>query len=122
MSEFHNTGTTQIPDNLQQRAVEAARLYLARQGYDMLDGTRHEEWPIVAEDERGVLVFVKVRAKMGVMPAEKRPSRKRAEAVAAEYVTDHLRIGEQTVRFDTVSLNVFPDGRALVRHHIGCLS
>ncbi len=114
--------------NLNEQAKKAAASYLRHRGYTVLE----EGWTcpageidIVAEDE-GTLVFANVKARRDAdkgFPAERNgaTSRTKREMVALAYLAGH-DFTDMPVRFDNVSLVTVGADRALLRHHIGCLS
>lgn len=59
----------------------------------------------------------------GGFPAERADAaeRTRREMIALAYLAEH-DMGEMTVRFDNIALVVANGNRAMVRHHIGCLT
>lgn len=114
--------------NLNERATRAASRYLGLRGYDILE----EGWasPAGTSDviatEGDTLVFVDVKARRDtdkgfperhVDAAE----RTRREMIALAYLAEH-DVTEMPVRFDNIALVVMGEDRALLRHHIGCLS
>ncbi len=101
--------------------VAAAKL-LERHGYEIVDRNwrcKAGEADIVAIDE-DALVFVEVKTRVGIesgMPDEAITPRKRDryERIAAWYLADH-DFSDMQVRFDTVSVLVIAEDRALVKH------
>lgn len=114
--------------NLNEKATRAASRYLEHRGYDILE----EGWasPAGTSDiiatEGDTLVFVDVRARRDTdagFPSEPPTAaeRTRREMIALAYLSEH-DMAEMAVRFDNIALMVVGDDRALLRHHIGCLS
>lgn len=115
-------------NDLNAKAKQAAESFLSRRGYDILDDGWEDPSGIVdiVAREGDVLVFAKVtvtRDSSRGFPRERSDEDCRAarEASALAYLTEH-DVTDMMVRFDTVSLVVLGGDRALVRHHINCLS
>lgn len=113
-------------ENLQERALKASEMFLARHGYEIVetgwtDGD--SSIAIVARDgESYVLVDVVARdANAEHFPALTEGRRSR-EAAAAAWLATHAPAEDATIRFDTVSLMVISESKAFLRHHINCLS
>lgn len=114
--------------NLNEKARKAASRYLEHRGYGILEmgwespaGTAD-----IIADEDGALVFVDVRARRDTdegFPPEfpTAAERTRREMVALAYLAEH-DVAEMAVRFDNIALMVVGESRALLRHHVGCLS
>ena len=112
---------------LENRAIKAASMFVARRGYEVLDeewGTPEQEIKIdlVARDENDIVfIDVKARAHGDSLPDED-IDRKRLESVAARWLASHPDQAEDvTIRFDAISLLVIGEDRALLRHHINVL-
>ena len=112
---------------LKNRAIQAANTFVTRRGYEVLDeewGTPEEETRIdlVAKDEDAI-VFINVRARAnGDSLPDENIDRKRMESNAARWLAEHPDAGSDvTIRFDTISMLVIGEDRALLRHHINCL-
>ena len=114
--------------NLNEKATRAASRSLEHRGYDILE----EGWasPAGTSDiiatEGDTLVFVDVRARRDTdvgFPSEPPTAaeRTRREMIALAYLSEH-DMTEMAVRFDNIALMAVGDDRALLRHHIGCLS
>lgn len=109
---------------LGRRGEQAALLFLERKGYYIHDCNwtcRAGEIDIVAEDE-DTLVFIEVKTRSNCdkgLPEEAvtREKRKRYEVLAAYYLKEHDFV-EKVVRFDVVSILVFAEDRAFLRHHV----
>lgn len=115
-------------NDLNAKAKQAAESFLSRRGYDILDDGWEDPSGIVdiVAREGDVLVFAGVtvtRDSSRGFPRERSDEACRAarEASALAYLAEH-DVTDMTVRFDTVSLVVLGSDRALVRHHINCLS
>ena len=113
-------------NNLHERALTAAQIFVKKHGYKLLD--EPEEFFDMAmvdyiEDE-DVLVLVKVYEDKDEMPHET-PRRKDCEVYAAKYLVNNIDSGHNLVgmglRFDTISFHVLDDDKALLAHHINCL-
>ena len=107
---------------LENRAIKAASMFVARRGYEVLD----EEWGIpeqeikidlVARDKNDIVfIDVKARAHGDSLPDED-IDRKRLESVAARWLASHPEQAEDvTVRFDAISMMVVREDRALSRY------
>lgn len=116
---------------LKEKAVRAAGTFLARRGYEVL-GT---EWKsedggvidVVARDGDAI-VFCDVVARRGLdkgMPGDGgEASRERREIDAARWLgerADDPDLVDVTIRFDSISMLVVGEDRALLRHHVNCL-
>lgn len=108
------------------RGVEAAKAFMERRDYKI----EAVDWEceagqidIVAFDpETDALVFVEVMTRKDDdkgMPAENLTEEKRdlLERVAVSYLKEH-DFGDCRIRFDTLSLLVYNESQALLRHHI----
>lgn len=109
-----------------QRAMQGVRRYLELKGFEILeDGWCHGKDSIdfIARDDDDELVFVKcsIHGNEGEGIPEQQVDRKAFERIAAAYLAES-DCDNTTVRFDTVSLLVIGDSRALLRHHINALS
>lgn len=113
---------------LGRRGEDAAALYLARRGYDILERNWTcfaGEADIVARDGE-TLVFVEVKTRSSVekgFPAEAVdvPKRERYEKIALAYLAER-DFSDIPVRFDVVSIVVLAPDRAFIRHHINAFS
>lgn len=114
--------------NLNEKAIMAASRFLQHRGYDVLE----ERWAspagtadIIAED-CGTLVFADVKSRRDSdkgFPAERADAaeRTRREMIALAYLAEH-DFADVAVRFDNIALVLVGADRAMIRHHIGCLS
>lgn len=77
----------------------------------------------VADDE-GELVFIacKISENTGKGMGNEHLDRDMFERIAAAYLAEHIDTPEGTVRFDTVSMLIVGDSKALLRHHRNALS
>lgn len=107
---------------LQKKAVKAAQAFLLHRDFDILEVLDNSDtFDIVADDGRQI-VFVEVAVEIGedypdeVLTADKR---KRFERAANKYLRDIADAlpAYQPIRFDNISLAVFSDNRAALRHH-----
>lgn len=113
-------------ENLQERALKASERFLSRRGYEIVETGWSDgdcNIAIVARDN-DAYVMVDVVAREAVAEGfpvvdEDRPSR---EIAAAAWLATHDADTEVAVRFDVVSLLVIGESKALIRHHINCLS
>lgn len=117
-------------NDLQERAIKAAKAFCTRRGYDIIDS----EWEtedgtgidLVARDE-DVLVFVDVLSRDGAakgLPAESTGSRERCERAAAIWLSQHAddeEFVDVTVRFDVISILTLSENKAFLKHHINAL-
>lgn len=109
---------------LSKRGEKAAARYLELQGYKILDrnwSCPAGEVDIVAR-EGDTLVFVTVKTRLDIsrgFPSEDTSPavRSRSEKVAAYYLSE-FRDVDFPVRFDTVSMLVIAEDRALIRHYV----
>ncbi len=113
-------------ENLQERALMASEMFLVRCGYEIVEtgwSDGDSDIAIVARDgDTYVMVNVVARsanAKCFPDIVENRASR---EVAAAAWLATHDADTEVAVRFDVVSLLVIGESKALIRHHINCLS
>lgn len=116
---------------LKMKAIKAAGLFLERRGCEVLEkGWSSEDGgaiDVVARDE-DTIVFCDVYARRGVekgMPTDGgEGSRERREIDAAKWLAEHAsdpELVDAPIRFDTISMLVVGEDRALLRHHINCL-
>ena len=107
------------------KAMKGVRSYLERRGFEILE----EEWAhdgdiidFIASEE-GDLVFIscQLRQNSGEGFPEEALDRDSLERLAAAYLAEHLDIADCTVRFDVVSMLIFGNDRALLRHHRNAL-
>ena len=112
-------------ENLQERALMASEMFLVRCGYEIVEtgwSDGDSAIDIIARDgEAYVLVDVVARdanAKCFPALAENRASR---EVAATAWLATHDTEANVAVRFDTVSLLVLDESRAMIRHHVNCL-
>ena len=113
--------------DLKERAIKATKLFLERRGYEVIE--TGWECPagaidvVATDDEALVFVEVSVRdAAEGGFPEGSGPKdRGRRETAVIAYLADHEGV-DRPVRFDNVSLVVFGENKAFLRHHINALS
>lgn len=113
-----------------ERAEQAAEMFLSRRGYDILERTwetEGDESPIdiVAKDEADGIVFVTVRARKGAEKGfpESNLDREALEKFAVKWFTAHPDdCVDCPFRFDVVALITLTESRAMIRHHINCMS
>ena len=116
-----------------ERAIEAAAKFLTHQGHEIVEtGWRAADGigiDIVSRDDEGTVVFTDVSARRGFdkgMPGENAgASRERREIAAAAWLSEHgddPELLDITVRFDDIAMMVVGENRALLRHHVNCLS
>lgn len=117
--------------NLQERAIEAAKKFITRKGYEVIEASWRSEntgsIDLIARDEE-MLIFIDVAAHEGIdkgMPEENLPAaRERMEINAAKWLAQHVddeSFVDVRVRFDTIGMMVLSENRALLRYHINCL-
>ncbi|MEY8460102.1 YraN family protein [Eggerthellaceae bacterium 24-137] len=117
-----------VASKLRGTALEAARRFLERNGYSVLEvdwGCAHGTCDVIAFDGTA-LAFVEVLAKdagSAGLPCDavRKSKRERMERIAVAYLEGHF-FGEAMVRFDVLSMTVLSRGRCLIRHHIGAYS
>ena len=105
-------------------AVEAAKTYLERHDYEILETSwecKAGTVDIIAIDNDD-LVFIEVKARFGVedgFPHEGITSRKRAryEKIALAFLASN-DFNDMPVRFDILSIQGIDDQRAMIRHHV----
>ena len=113
--------------DLKERAIKATKLFLERRGYGVVE--TGWECPAGAIDvvamEDDILVLVEVSARTadegGFQEGSGLEGRRRRETAAIAYLAEHEDV-DRPVRFDDVSLVVFGEGKAFLRHHINALS
>lgn len=109
--------------DLKERAIKATKLFLERRGYGVVE--TGWECPAGAIDvvamEDDILVLVEVSARTadegGFPEGSGLEGRRRRETAAIAYLAEHEDV-DRPVRFDDVSLVVFGEGKAFLRHHI----
>ena len=115
---------------LKEKAIKAAARFLIQRGYEVLETGWESEGgsaiDVVAQEDDAI-VFVDVYARRGSdkgMPeGGGEASRERREVGAATWLAEHddeERVN-LPIRFDSISMMVISDSRALLRHHINCL-
>lgn len=112
-----------------ERAEQAAEMFLNRRGYDILESTwqtdgEDSDVDIVMKDEDAI-VFVTVKARKGTDKGfpESKLDRKALEKFAVKWFTAHPDdVVDCAFRFDVVALMSLSESRALIRHHINCMS
>ena len=110
--------------NLHEKSVKAAARYLAMRGYDVIE----TEWSgggrtidiVAREDDCIVFADVSVSESVSRGFAEL-SSRKSRELAAAAYFAERSAEPETRFRFDSISLLVVSEDRAIVKHHVNCL-
>lgn len=111
-------------DTLQDKAKQAAKRFVERRGYKILDTDytcKHGSVDIVAKDD-DCIVFISTSARLYEMPEGRlsKEDRKRAEIVSASWLAKKAPEGDLQVRFDEINMLVCSPDRALVQHHINC--
>ena len=102
---------------LQERAINAAELFLTRKGYEVLDAS---DKFVIAESEEGDLVF----AHVSIVDEEDfadMPPRSFFEKFAFTWLMKHSEAIAH-IRFDDIAMILASGERACERHHINCLS
>lgn len=115
---------------LKEKAIKAAARFLIQRGYEVLETGWESEGgsaiDVVAREDDAI-VFVDVFARRGTdkgMPeGGGEASRERREVAAATWLAEHddEEHVNLPIRFDSISMMVISDSRALLRHHINCL-
>ena len=115
-------------EQLKPKAIKASERFLESRGYEILETS----WEcaaggadIIARHDADV-VFVEVNARTDAeagFPAEAGTEAKRAkfERTAIAYMAGYEE-SDVSVRFDIISMVVFGESRAMLRHHINALS
>lgn len=103
----------------QKRVLEAAKRFLAKKGYDLLEG-EGDEFDIVARDDED-LVFVDVRGKRRdcgkkVFPSAKFDHDDLEQRIADAIARNAGALVGFSIRYDTVSIVVINDDMTLIRH------
>lgn len=112
-----------------ERAEQAAAMFLDRRGYDIIErtwetGEGDEPVDIIAKEDDSI-VFVTVRARKGADKGfpESNLNREELEKFAVKWFTAHPDdCVECAFRFDVVALMTLSESRAMIRHHINCMS
>ncbi len=108
------------------KAMKGIRSYLERRGFEILE----ERWArggdtidfIANEEDDLVFIGCQLHQNSGEGFPEEALDRDSLERLAAAYFAEHLDIADCTVRFDVVSMLIFGNDRALLRHHRNALS
>ena len=113
-------------ENLIDQAKAAAERFLACRGYDVIA----TDWTcpagkvdIIAEDEDGGIAFIEVFARRSYedgfpTAAESGKILAERETIALHFLAQHGRC-DIPFRFDNISLAIFSEGRAGIKHHVG---
>lgn len=111
---------------LQNRAIKAARKFIERRGLEIIDDEPEgiENGFVARED--GTVVFVEVSAASSIEAGFPREgageeTRRRRERQAASWLS-RFDGADTSIRFDNIAVLVVSEDRALLRHHINCLS
>lgn len=110
------------------KAIKACEKLITKQGGEIVcDGTADTEmeigdyFDIVFKDEGGVLVFAKVNYDYGEDFNEPKINRADAERAAVKFISGIEDLPDCSFRFDTFSLLLVGNNRALLKHHINAL-
>ena len=111
------------------RCLEAAKMYLRRKGMDILNEEpfvcEHGSIAIVANSPERGIVFVDVVAKSSdgstLDKGVGKVDRDVLEEVAIAYLATH-EVADSPVVFDQITVVVYGESRAFIRHHINCLN
>lgn len=107
---------------LQKRGFEAAKNFLQRKGYIILDDdTSQDAFDLVAEkDDIVSFVSVAIRESTEKGFPEETFDRSKAETASAIWLKEHESALADTfqVRFDAISILVLSSDRAFLRYHI----
>lgn len=114
---------------LKEKAIKAAARFLIQRGYEVVETSWESAGSAidVVAQEDDAIVFVDVYARRGSdkgMPeGGGEASRERREIAAATWLSEHDDTDRVNlpIRFDSISMMVISDSRALLRHHINCL-
>lgn len=111
---------------IKDKAMRGIGTFLERRGMEILEtGWAHGKDKIdYVVDDEGELVFItcKIRENTGKGIGDEKLDRDMFERIAAAYLAEHIDLPEGTVRFDTVSMLILGDSKALLRHHRNALS
>lgn len=114
---------------LRNRSMKACVLFLERRGYDVIDILDDNNINIVAIDnEENSIVFIKVFTRdstaKGFMSDNMTDEfRNELEESSIKYLRENNDIEvNRPVRFDTISLIVLGDSKAMIRHHINAIN
>lgn len=107
---------------LQERGFEAAKKFLQRKGYIILDDdTNQDAFDLVAEKD-DVICFIPVAIRENTEKGfpEETFNRSKAEVASAIWLKEHGSTLADTfqVRFDAISILVLSSDRAFLRYHI----
>lgn len=111
---------------IKDKAIRSIGAFLERHEMEILEtGWAHGKDKIdyVINDE-GELVFIacNIRENAGKGIGDENLDRDMFERIAAAYLAEHIDLPEGIVRFDTVSMLILGDSKALLRHHRNALS
>lgn len=107
---------------LQERGFEAAKKFLQRKGYIILDDdTNQDAFDLVAEKD-DIICFIPVAIRESTEKGfpEETFNRSKAETASAMWLKEHesTLADSSPVRFDAISILVLSSDRAFLRHHI----
>lgn len=108
-------------DNIETKGIEAAEKFLTHRGYEIITKDFDEAADFVAKDPDGAIVFIRVETKRGWIGDSKTASRAKLEQTMLRFFVDRGEYADHSVRFDTVSVMVVSDDRAVIRHHLNSL-
>ena len=103
--------------NVQEKAIEATKKYLAMKDYE--DITEFEGYVTAIDDGYRVICRVSVcEEEFGGVRCEE--LREMAESVAIRWLAQNEAV-DVPLRFDDIRLIVVGNDRAMLRHHVNCL-
>lgn len=113
--------------NVHERAVRAAKTYIARKGYEVIGESWSKESlagriDVIAKDDDAI-VFIEVTTSSPEAGgfAQRNLSREQFEILAAMWLAENPEESEIRVRFDTIAMMVLGEDKAMLRHHIDSL-
>ena len=119
------TGQTRTKE-LCEKGLVAVQKFLERRGYKILE----TKWEcdaglidFIAKDKNNLcFIALQLRDSNFVGFPTKELDRDQLEKIAQSYLKKKSELEECRVRFDSICLVVIRNDRALIRHHINCLS
>lgn len=113
--------------DLATKANQVTERFLERRGFDIIERVweKDEDAPVaIIAEEDDAIVFVKVqyRADGDAFPREEL-DQEAFEVFACKFLTEHKDdYVDRSFRFDVVAILIVSEDRAIIRHHINCMS
>lgn len=109
------------------KATQAIETFLNRRNYTILStdwAHGNDRIDFITEDEDGDIAFVttNITENTGDGFPEEHLDRDSLERVAIAWLAVNLDLTDRAVRFDYLNMLVIGESRAMIRHHIGCMS